>query len=99
MRDNMPLLRLTDISLSFGGPPLLDGVALQVEAGERIGLVGRNGSGKSTLMKLLAGHVAPDAGSIARNGDVGVALLPQDVPEGVTGSVYDVVASGCQKHI
>ena len=95
----MPLLRLTDISLSFGGPPLLDSVALQVEAGERIGLVGRNGSGKSTLMKVLAGHVAPDAGSIARNGDIGVALLPQDVPEGVTGNVYDVVASGCQKHI
>ena len=95
----MPLLRLTDISLSFGGPPLLDSVALQVEAGERIGLVGRNGSGKSTLMKVLAGHVAPDAGSITRNGDIGVALLPQDVPEGVTGNVYDVVASGCQKHI
>ncbi|MGA2106227.1 MAG: ATP-binding cassette domain-containing protein [Syntrophorhabdales bacterium] len=95
----MLLLRLIDISLSFGGPPLLNGVALQVEAGERIGLVGRNGSGKSTLMKLLAGHVAPDAGSIARNGDVGIALLPQDVPEGVTGSVYDVVASGCEKHI
>ena len=78
----MPLLRLTDISLSFGGPPLLDSVALQVEAGERIGLVGRNGSGKSTLMKVLAGHIAPDAGAIARNGDIGVALLPQDVPEG-----------------
>jgi len=95
----MPLLRLIDISLSFGGPPLLNGVALQVEAGERIGLVGRNGSGKSTLMKLLAGHIAPDAGSVARNGDIGIALLPQDVPDGVTGSVYDVVASGCQQHI
>ncbi len=95
----MPLLRLNDISLSFGGPPLLDGVSLQIEAGERIGLVGRNGSGKSTLMKILAGHVAPDAGTIIANGDVGVALLPQDVPEGVTGSVYDVVASGCRKHM
>ena len=95
----MPLLRLSDVSLSFGGPPLLDSVALQIEANERIGLVGRNGSGKSTLMKMLAGQIAPDAGSISRNGDIGVALLPQDVPEGVTGSVYDVVASGCQKHI
>ncbi|MGD0231628.1 MAG: ATP-binding cassette domain-containing protein [Syntrophorhabdales bacterium] len=95
----MPLLRLNDISLSFGGPPLLNGVALQIESGERIGLVGRNGSGKSTLMKLLVGHIAPDAGAIARERDIGVALLPQDVPEGVTGRVYDVVASSCQQHM
>ncbi len=95
----MPLLWLNDVSLSFGGTRLLDGIALQIEAGERIGLVGRNGSGKSTLMKLLAGHIAPDAGTIVRGGDVGVALLPQDVPDGLTGRVYDVVASGCQEHI
>jgi ATP-binding cassette subfamily F protein uup len=97
--DTMPLLWLNDISLSFGGTRLLDGVALQIEAGERIGLVGRNGSGKSTLMKLLAGHIVPDAGTIVRSGDVGVALLPQDVPDGLTGRVYDVVASGCQEHL
>ena len=94
----MPLLQLNDVSLSFDGPRLLDDVTLQIEAGERIGLVGRNGSGKSTLMGLLAGHVAPDAGTVARNGDVAVALLPQDVPDGVTGRVYDVVASGCREH-
>ena len=94
----MPLLQLNDVSLSFGGPRLLDDVTLQIEAGERIGLVGRNGSGKSTLMGLLAGHVAPDAGTVARNGDVAVAMLPQDVPDGVTGRVYDVVASGCREH-
>lgn len=92
----MSLLRLNDISITFGGRPLLSGIALQIETGERIGLVGRNGSGKSTLMRLLAGHSAPDTGTVA--GDAGVALLPQDVPEGVTGRVYDVVASGCQEH-
>ena len=95
----MPILQLNDISLSFGGPLLLDNVTLQIEAGERIGLVGRNGSGKSTLMNMLAGNIAPDGGNIARNGDVVVAMLPQDVPEGVTGSVYDVVASGCREHM
>jgi ABC transport system ATP-binding/permease protein len=95
----MSLLWLNDISLSFGGTQLFDRVTLQIEAGERIGLVGRNGSGKSTLMKLLVGHIAPDAGTIVRNGDVGVALLPQDVPDGLTGRVYDVVASGCQEHL
>ena len=93
------MLRLNDISLSFGGPPLLDGVALQVESGERIGLVGRNGAGKSTLMKLLAGDIAPGAGVVARERDIGVALLPQNVPEGATGRVYDVVASGCREHM
>ena len=95
----MALLRLNDISVSFGGPPLLDGVTFQIEAGERIGLVGRNGSGKSTLMKLLAGDIAPDAGAIVRESDAGVALLPQDVPDGLTGRVYDVVASGCREHM
>ncbi len=95
----MALLRLNDISVSFGGPPLLDGVTLQIDAGERIGLVGRNGSGKSTLMKLLAGEIAPDGGAIVREGDVGVALLPQDVPDWLTGRVYDVVASGCREHM
>jgi ATP-binding cassette subfamily F protein uup len=94
----MPLLRINDISVSFGGPPLLDRVTLQIKAGERIGLVGRNGSGKSTLMKLLAGQIAPDAGAIVRAKDAGVALLPQDVPDGLTGRVYDVVASGCREH-
>ena len=94
----MPLLQLNDISLSFGGPPLLDNVTLQIEAGERIGLVGRNGSGKSTLISLLTGDVAPDAGAVARNGDVVVAVLPQDVPDGLAGRVYDVVASGCREH-
>jgi ATP-binding cassette subfamily F protein uup len=95
----MPLPRLNDISLSFGGPPLLDGVTLRIEAGERIGLVGRNGAGKSTIMKLLAGHIAPDAGTVVRGHDAGVALLPQDVPDGLTGRVYDVVASGCREHM
>jgi ATP-binding cassette subfamily F protein uup len=94
----MPLLQVDDVSISFGGPLLLDGVTLRIEAGERIGLVGRNGSGKSTLMKLLAGRIAPDAGSIVGMKDAGVALLPQDVPDGLTGSVYDVVASGCREH-
>jgi ABC transport system ATP-binding/permease protein len=90
----MSLLRLNDISLTFGGVPLLEHVGLQIDAGERIGLLGRNGSGKSTLMKLLAGELTPDAGDIGRCGDVRVALLPQDVPDDLPGTVYDVVTAG-----
>src|SRR5258708_12662993 len=58
-----PLVQLSDISLTFGGTPLLDGVELSVSAGERVRLVGRNGSGKSTLLKIAAGLVEPDRGT------------------------------------
>ncbi|HEY3278158.1 MAG TPA: ATP-binding cassette domain-containing protein [Syntrophorhabdaceae bacterium] len=92
----MLLGRIDDVSISFGGAHLLDRVSLQLEAGERIGLLGRNGSGKSTLMRLLTGDVAPDEGAIVFSGDVRTAILPQDVPQGLTGTVYDVVASGAK---
>jgi ATP-binding cassette subfamily F protein uup len=94
----MGLLLINDVSLNFGGPQLLDGVTLQIEAGERIGLLGRNGSGKSTLMKMLAGHISPDSGSIIRTGNVRIAMLAQDVPDNLPGTVYDVVAGGGQEH-
>ncbi len=94
----MALILINDVSISFGGPRLLDGVTLQIEAGERIGLLGRNGSGKSTLMKLLAGQIVPDAGGIVHSGEVRTAILPQDVPDDLPGTVYDVVASGGEEH-
>jgi ATP-binding cassette subfamily F protein uup len=94
----MSLLWINNISMSFGGPLLLDGASLQIEAGERIGLLGRNGSGKSTLMKLLHQDIVPDAGEIIAGGNVRVALMPQDI-EDLPGTVYDVVASGGQKHL
>ncbi|MCA8867644.1 MAG: ATP-binding cassette domain-containing protein [Rhodobacteraceae bacterium] len=58
-----PILTLTDISLTFGGDPLLDGLNLAVQPGDRVALVGRNGSGKSTLMKIMAGLIEPDRGA------------------------------------
>ncbi|WAC07379.1 MAG: ATP-binding cassette domain-containing protein [Thermodesulfobacteriota bacterium] len=95
----MGLLLINDVSLSFGGPPLLDGVTLQIEAGERIGLLGRNGSGKSTLMKMLVGQITPDSGEIIRYGEVKIALLPQEVPDDLPGTVYDVIATGGREHV
>ncbi|MGP8154698.1 MAG: ATP-binding cassette domain-containing protein [Smithella sp.] len=77
---------------------MLDGASLQIEAGERIGLLGRNGSGKSTLMKLLHGDIIPDRGEIVRDKNVRISIMPQNV-EDIPGSVYDVVASGGQKHL
>jgi ABC transport system ATP-binding/permease protein len=95
----MGLIWINDVSIGFGGTLLLDGVSLQIEAGERIGLLGRNGSGKSTLMKLLVGDIAPDRGQFVRSGDVRIAMLPQDVPDDLPGTVYDVVASGSREHV
>lgn len=90
---------MRDISLSLGGPLLLDAAALAIEAGERIGLLGRNGAGKSTLLRLLAGEIPADSGESGRSPGIRVSLLPQGVPESLPGTVYDVVASGGQAHL
>jgi ATP-binding cassette subfamily F protein uup len=95
----MGLIWVNDVSVSFGGPQLLDGATLQIEVGEKIGLLGRNGSGKSTLMKLLTGEITPDTGMIVHSGNVRIAMLPQDVPDDLPGSVYDVTASGSPDHV
>ncbi len=94
----MALLWMNNISVGFGGPLLLDSASLQIEAGERIGLLGRNGSGKSTLMKLLHGDIVPDKGEIVRDKNVRIAVMPQDI-EDLPGTIYDAVASGGQAHL
>src|SRR4051794_16477760 len=90
----MALLGLKDVSVAFGGPPVLDHASFAMERGERVCLVGRNGTGKSTLMKVLDGTQPPDAGEIVRQTGASVARLEQDVPADVAGTIYDVVASG-----
>ena len=95
----MPQIWIHDVSLSLGGPLLLDGATLSIEPGERIGLLGRNGAGKSTLLKMLNGDIRPDSGELVKSAGVRVALLPQDVPDTLPGTVYEVVASGGQVHL
>ena len=73
-----PLLQLSDIALTFGGHPLLDGVEMSVSAGERVCLVGRNGSGKSTLLKIAAGLIEPDHGKLFVQPGASVRYLPQE---------------------
>ncbi len=90
----MALLGMQDVRVAFGGPPVLHDASFSIERGERVCLLGRNGTGKSTLMKLLDGSVVPDGGEIVRQGGVTVARLEQDIPTGVAGSIFDVVAAG-----
>jgi len=90
----MSLISLIDLEFSIGGPLLLDGVNLTIEPDERIALIGRNGAGKSTLLKLIDRTVTPDGGEVRYQAGVRVARVAQEVPEGETGSVFDVIARG-----
>ncbi len=90
----MAVVSLQDVSVSFGGPPLLEHVDLQVDKGERVALIGRNGEGKSTLLRLIAGELLPDSGRMTLQKGASVAGLAQDLPHGLAGSVREVVASG-----
>ena len=89
----MALVSLQDINVGFGGPRLLEGVDLSIDRGERVCLVGRNGSGKSTVLRLISGEVKPDGGKIVYQQGVRITLLSQEVPNALSGSVFDVISS------
>jgi ATPase subunit of ABC transporter with duplicated ATPase domains len=76
------VITATDLEVRAGARTLLsiDGSALRIQPGDRIGLVGRNGAGKTTTMRILAGEGEPYAGSVDRTGEIG--YLPQDPKEG-----------------
>ncbi|WP_299699494.1 ABC-F family ATP-binding cassette domain-containing protein [uncultured Tateyamaria sp.] len=74
----VPLLQLSEISLTFGGDPVFDDLSLVVQPGDRIALVGRNGSGKSTLMKVMGGLVEVDRGEVVPGPGVSVGYMEQD---------------------
>ena len=93
----MALISYRNLSVSFGGPLLLDDVGISIEKKERICLLGRNGEGKSTLLRILSGQIEADKGESERVPDFRVAKLDQEIPRGVKGSVFDVVAQGLGK--
>jgi len=90
----MSLVTVKELRIGFRGPLLLDGVSCEIEPGQRIGLLGRNGSGKTTLLRILSRQIEPDGGQVGFAPGATVSLLPQDVPQDLTGAIHDVVAQG-----
>ncbi len=95
----MPLVTLDRVSIAYGHLPVLDEVTLQIDAGERVSLIGRNGTGKSTLLKILNDEIPIDAGNVWRRGALRIARLEQDVPLAAHRSVFDIVAEGHTHHL
>jgi ABC transport system ATP-binding/permease protein len=90
----MAILELKELTLSLGGPSILQDINLRVEKGERICLLGRNGEGKTTLLRLLSGELKPDTGEVICAKGTRIGILPQEVPMDMAGTVADVVAAG-----
>src|SRR5450631_126553 len=88
------LLRLDKVSLAYGSRPLLDQVSLQLDEGERVGLVGRNGEGKSSLLRLVRREAEPDAGSLWVKPGARVAHLAQDAAQLTGETVAQIVTAG-----
>ncbi len=91
---SMALLSLQDITLSFGGPTVLENLNFQIDSGERVCLLGRNGTGKTTLMRVIADEIQPDFGDIFRPKESVYTRLPQEIPAGMHGTVHDIVYRG-----
>lgn len=90
----MNLLQLKQISVSFGGAPLLNGANLVITANERIGLVGRNGAGKSTLLKIIRGTLEAESGEYLPQQGLKVGKLIQEVPHNIRSDIRSVIAMG-----
>lgn len=90
----MALLSASELAVVFGADPLFTGISLQIERGERWGIIGRNGTGKTTLMQLLSGERQPDDGTVARGAGMRIAVMDQYRELGGAETVWDAAAQG-----
>ncbi|MFW5948178.1 MAG: ATP-binding cassette domain-containing protein [Halolamina sp.] len=104
------ILSIADLSVTLGNTEVLDGVSLDVNRGELVGLVGPNGAGKTTLLRVARGTLEPDAGEVRVGGDAvdtlsaramgrRVATVPQDTAVSFTFSVREIVEMGRTPHV
>ncbi len=90
----MPLFQLRNVTLSYGGAPILDSVDLQIDPGERVCLLGRNGAGKTSLLRVIGGEETPNAGEVIHPPATVLTRLQQEVPRDIGGEVIDVLRTG-----
>lgn len=90
----MLLIQLKNLELAFGDKPLLDKINLELHTNDKLCIVGRNGEGKSTLLKVLAGEVIADSGERQLDSSLNIAVLAQELPKQLDGSVFNQVAKG-----
>ena len=93
----MSALVLENLSYAIAGRNLLDQASLRVDAGRRIGLVGRNGAGKSTLLKLIAGQLAPDGGTIRLGASTRLGYVAQEAPGGEDTPLQAVLRADAER--
>ncbi len=91
------MLTIQDLTYRVEGRPLLEGAGVTIAAGEHVGLVGRNGTGKSTLLRLIAGELQPDGGSIQLAGAARVGRLRQEAPAGPDSLLDTVLAADSER--
>jgi ATP-binding cassette subfamily F protein uup len=92
------LVNLEAVTKAWGTKTLLDAVTLGVNAGDRVGVVGRNGGGKTTLLEVLTGHERADTGRVTHARDLRIATLRQDAPPPPTATVREVVVGDTPEH-
>jgi ATP-binding cassette subfamily F protein uup len=90
----MAVLSLTNAHLAYGHVPLLDGTGFSLDAGERLGLIGRNGAGKSSLLKIVAGLEKADDGLLQVTQGLRIRYVPQEPAFDDEATVFDTVADG-----
>ncbi|NYH18935.1 ATP-binding cassette domain-containing protein [Paraburkholderia bryophila] len=90
----MSLYTITGAQLAFGHVALLDHADFSLEAGERVGLIGRNGAGKSSLLKIVADLTKPDDGLVTRQQNLTTVYVPQEPEFDTDDTVFEAVAAG-----
>ncbi|MBK8050571.1 MAG: ABC-F type ribosomal protection protein [Anaerolineales bacterium] len=91
------MITVTNLSKAFGDNQVLNGVSLQMGRGDRKGLVGANGVGKSTLVKIIAGELEPDSGTVQIATGVTLGYLPQVLSEGSALTIDELLASAQER--